>query len=212
MTRMSLRDILPGLLALTLGACALPAARPAPYPPDAYAHRVASSHVVLYWNCVRPEPGILRVEGVAQNPWSSQEVRFLEVEVVGVNNQERTVSHAKGAAQDILIHTNQFSRATGEWVVAAGAALPSRPRKRNDRHISPVPLAGVVSGQSTHEVGTEPRGAIRNRAERSQAHGAFRPVRRRSYPRGFWLLLRRPERSHGTRRANPARRPRSPHE
>ena len=109
MTRTSLRGMLPGLLALALGACALPAARPAPYPPDAYAHRVASSHVVLYWNCVRPEPGILRVEGVAQNPWSSQEVRFLEVEVVGVNNQERTVSHAKGAAQDILIHTNQFS-------------------------------------------------------------------------------------------------------
>ena len=109
MTRTSLRDILPGLLALTLGSCALPAAQPAPYPPDAYAHRVASSHVVLYWNCHRPEPGILRVEGVAQNPWSSQEVRFLEVEVVGVNNQERTVSHAKGAAQDILIHTNQFS-------------------------------------------------------------------------------------------------------
>jgi hypothetical protein len=32
------------------------------------------------------------------------------------------------------------------------------------RHISPVPLAGVVSGQFTHESGTERRGAIRNRA------------------------------------------------
>lgn len=109
MTRTSLRGILPALLALALGACASPAARPAPYPPDTYAHRVASSHVLLYWNCHRPEPGFLRVEGVAQNPWSSQEVRFLEVEIVGVNNQERTVSHAKGAAQDILIRTNQFS-------------------------------------------------------------------------------------------------------
>ena len=80
------------------------------------------------------------------------------------------------------------------------------------RHISPVPLAGVVSGQFTHESGTERRGVIRNRAEPSQAHGEFRPVRRRSYPRGFWLLLRRPERSRGTRRANPAKRSRSPHE
>jgi hypothetical protein len=82
----------------------------------------------------------------------------------------------------------------------------------NERHISPVPLAGVVSGQFTHESGTERQGAIRNRVEPSQAHGKFRPVRRRSYPRGFWLLLRRPERSHGSRRANPAKRPRSPHE
>ena len=109
MIRTSLRAMLPALLALALGACALPAARPSPYPPDAYAHRVASSHVVLYWNCHRPEPGILRVEGVAQNPWSSQEVRFLEAELVGVDSRERTVSHAKGAAQDILIRTNQFS-------------------------------------------------------------------------------------------------------
>jgi len=120
MTRMSLRDMLPGLLALTLSACASPAARPGPYPPDAYAHRVASSHVVLYWNCVRPEAGILRVEGVAQNPWSSQEVRFLETELVGVNSQERTVSYAKGAAQDILIRTNQFSPFQMELRLAGG--------------------------------------------------------------------------------------------
>ena len=88
---------------------------------------------------------------------------------------------------------------------------PLQAVKAVERHISPVPLAGVVSGQSTHEVGTERQGAIRNRVEPSQAHGAFRPVRRRSYPRGFWLLLRRPERSRGSRRANPAKRPRSQH-
>ena len=80
------------------------------------------------------------------------------------------------------------------------------------RHISPVPLAGVVSGQFTHESGTERLGAIRNRVEPSQAHGRFRPVRRHSYPRGFRLLLCRPERSRGSRRAHPAKRPRSPHE
>jgi hypothetical protein len=53
------------------------------------------------------------------------------------------------------------------------------------RHMSPVPLAGVVSGQFTHESGTEPSAAIRNRGERSQARGKFRPARRRSYPRGY---------------------------
>jgi hypothetical protein len=106
---MSLRELLPGLLALTLIACASSAERPPLTSPGAYAHRVASSHVVLYWNCVGPEAGTLRVEGVAQNPWFSQEVRFLELELVGVDGRERTVSHAKGAAQDILIRTNQFS-------------------------------------------------------------------------------------------------------
>lgn len=109
MTRPNLRTMVPALLALALGACASPAERPPLSSPGTYAHRVASSHVVLSWNCVRPEPGVLRVEGVAQNPWSSQEVRFLETELVGVDSQGRTVSHAKGAAQDILIRTNQFS-------------------------------------------------------------------------------------------------------
>jgi hypothetical protein len=34
--------------------------------------------------------------------------------------------------------------------------LPLTTAKANERHISPVPLVGVVSDQSTHEVGTEP--------------------------------------------------------
>jgi hypothetical protein len=89
---------------------------------------------------------------------------------------------------------------------------PLQAAQAGERHMSPVPLAGVVSGQFTHELGTVRQGAIRNRAEPSQARGEFRSARRRSYPRGFWLLLRRPERSHGSRRANPAKRPRSPHE
>jgi hypothetical protein len=89
---------------------------------------------------------------------------------------------------------------------------PLRAVQTAGRHVSPVPLAGVVSGQFTHESGTVRQGAIRNRAEPSQAHGTFRPVRRRSYPRGLWLLLRRPERSHDSRRDHPARRPGSLHE
>ena len=54
-----------------------------------------------------------------------------------------------------------------------------------------------LSGKARSETAPEP----------SQAHRTFRPVRRRSYPRGYWLLLRRPERSHVSRRANPAKRP-----
>lgn len=101
------------LLGMGLSACAadgtsvLSAAAPAPYPPPGYAHRVASSHMELYWNCTRPEPGVLELDGVAVNPWSSQEVRFLEFDLVGVDNYDRTVSDAKGEARDFLLRTNQ---------------------------------------------------------------------------------------------------------
>ena len=103
------------LLGLTLGACAPegsarpPAAAPAVYPPAVFAHRVASSHVVLYWNCARPEPGILRLDGVAQNPWSQQEVRFLELTLAGADASDRYVSEAATALPEFLLRTNQIS-------------------------------------------------------------------------------------------------------
>jgi hypothetical protein len=76
--------------------------------PDAFAHRAASSHVVLYWRCGRPEPDRLQVDGIAQSPWS--EVRSLEFELVGVDDRERPVSETKGEAQEATILTNQTSR------------------------------------------------------------------------------------------------------
>ncbi|MBI4572895.1 MAG: hypothetical protein HY713_06370 [candidate division NC10 bacterium] len=112
---MSFRFLTLVLFVVTLQACGAMAGsrsgggQPSVYPPDVYAHRVASSHVVLYWNCARPEPNLLRFEGVAQNPWSPQEVRFLELELVGVDGRDRVVAEARGAVQDILIHTNQTS-------------------------------------------------------------------------------------------------------
>lgn len=78
-----------------------------PYPPPGYGHMVQSSHVAIYWNCARPEPGVVQLGGVAFNPWSSQPVRFLEVELVGVDSRERTVSAAGTKAPDIEILTNQ---------------------------------------------------------------------------------------------------------
>ena len=76
--------------------------------PDAFTHRAASPHVVLYWSCERPEPGRLQLDGIAQSPWS--EVRSLEFELVGVDDRERSVSETKGEAQDATIRTNQASR------------------------------------------------------------------------------------------------------
>ncbi len=56
-------------LALGVTACASggggqqSGAQSAAYPPDSFSHRVATSEVVLYWNCSRPESGVLRLAG-----------------------------------------------------------------------------------------------------------------------------------------------------
>jgi hypothetical protein len=78
-----------------------------PYPPPGYGHTVQSSHVALYWNCSRTEPALLEVDGLAFNPWSSQPVRYLEVELVGVDTWDRTLSASRVDAPDIHLFTNQ---------------------------------------------------------------------------------------------------------
>ena len=75
-------------------------------PARAFTHHVATSEVALLWNC-QAEPGRLHLEGVAQNPWQAQPIRFLEFELVGVDAQERTTAKAVGEARDIQIFTNQ---------------------------------------------------------------------------------------------------------
>jgi len=103
------------LLGISLSACVgegmlrFPAATPVPYPPPGYAHRVGTPQVGLFYNCINPEPGVLRLEGIAFNIWSAQPVRFLEFELAGVSAQERTVSETVGEARDIQIFTGQNS-------------------------------------------------------------------------------------------------------
>jgi hypothetical protein len=83
---------------------------PATTPPVSlsdFAHRLGSAHVVLYWNCERPEAGRLQLDGIAQSPWS--EVRSLEFEFVGVDLRDRIISETKGEARDLVIRTNQVS-------------------------------------------------------------------------------------------------------
>lgn len=101
------------LLGIGLAGCAgdgtlrFPTATP--YPPPGFAHRVDTPHVGIFWNCTNPEPGVLRLEGLAFNIWSAQPVRFLEFELAGVSAQERTVSEAAAEARDIQIFTGQNS-------------------------------------------------------------------------------------------------------
>lgn len=78
-------------------------------PTAGFTHRVSSAHVVLSWNCTRPEPSILRMEGIAHNQWSAHEIRFLEFDLVGVDAREREVSATGAALPAILLRTNQVS-------------------------------------------------------------------------------------------------------
>jgi len=97
------------MVALSLivaGCAALP--QP-PAQPEAFQHGVSSSHVELYWTCSEPAPGLLEVGGIAQNRWHAQEVRFLELELVGVNDRDRAVSSARAELPAILLHTNEIS-------------------------------------------------------------------------------------------------------
>ncbi len=76
---------------------------------DAFAHRVATSEVVLRWNCLQPAAAVLRIEGVAHNPWQSQPIGYLELQVVGVDAQGQQTAEAAGRARDIQILTNEQS-------------------------------------------------------------------------------------------------------
>ncbi len=71
-------------------------------------HRVSNAQVVLYWNCTRPEPGVVRLDGVVYSPYFS-DVRFMEFELVGLNPQDAVVSHVTGGLPDIQLRTNQTS-------------------------------------------------------------------------------------------------------
>ena len=102
----TLGTALVALCLVVMGCAALP--QPTP-PPEAFQHGVSSSHVELYWTCSAPAPGVLEVDGIAQNRWAAQEVRFLEFDLVGVNDRDRTVSDARADLPAILLHTNEVS-------------------------------------------------------------------------------------------------------
>lgn len=100
------RTLILVLCVVALTACGL--AKPMP-PFDSFAHRISDGTVFLYWNCSRPAPGAVRVEGWANNPDSPQPIKDLEFILYGVNAQESTVSQAKASAQAYLIQTNEPS-------------------------------------------------------------------------------------------------------
>ena len=94
---------------MTVAACAAVDTAGTRTPVDAFTHRVASSEVVLRWNCLQPNAGTLRVEGVAHNPWQAQPIGYLELQVVGVDAEGRETAEAAGKARDVQILTNERS-------------------------------------------------------------------------------------------------------
>jgi hypothetical protein len=89
-------------VALALGGCA--ATGPGPgLDQTEYAHKATRGQVQLYWNCERPEPGLLVVAGYAVSPYTSP-VQDLKFRLEGVDAGRVPVSQATGAAQTYLIH------------------------------------------------------------------------------------------------------------
>jgi hypothetical protein len=99
---------LAALIAVGLSACASPGTEPPPYPPAAFEHRVSAADVSVFWNCTRPEPNVLQVDGVVQNI-SGRQVQFAEVQVVGVNAGDHAADSAKAAVRAISLQSNQRS-------------------------------------------------------------------------------------------------------
>ena len=82
---------------------------PVPYPPPGMDHRAGNSHLELFWRCARPEPGVLRLDGLVANYNNAQPIRFFEAELVGVDAGGRTRSTGRGEARDQSISTAQMS-------------------------------------------------------------------------------------------------------
>jgi len=97
------------VVAMAVTSCAAVDSAGTGAPPEAFMHRAANSEVVLLWNCLQPASGVLRVEGVARNPWQAQPIRFLELQVVGVDAQGRQTAEATAKTPDIQILTSQQS-------------------------------------------------------------------------------------------------------
>ncbi len=70
------------------------------YPPLEFSHRVASPAVELFWNCAGGPPAGLEFHGIAYNQWFAGEVRWVDLDLKGVDAQGRTVS--QGSAHEIF--------------------------------------------------------------------------------------------------------------
>ncbi len=97
------------ILVVALAACGT--AQPMP-DFNSFQHRVTDGTVALYWNCSRPGSGVVRVAGVANNPYYPAPIQDLEFRLYGVTAQGNNVSRARASAQDYMIEMNSPSTFT----------------------------------------------------------------------------------------------------
>ena len=79
------------------------------WPPSEYRHTVSTTALSQYWNCARPTPDVMRLDGLAANVWNSQPVKFMEWSLTGVDKDGRTVSTATVGAKVLQLQTNQYT-------------------------------------------------------------------------------------------------------
>ncbi len=79
------------------------------WPPTDYKHTVSTTAIRQYWNCTRPAPDVMRLDGLVANMWNNQPVGYLEWQFVGVDKDGHTVSSASAASQVLQLYTNQYT-------------------------------------------------------------------------------------------------------
>jgi len=92
----------------TTGPLGVPASGPTNYPPANFTHRVSTADVDVFWNCTQPESGLVEVDGVVQNT-GGRDVKFMELNLVGVDPRNYSVSQATASLPDTVLSTNQIS-------------------------------------------------------------------------------------------------------
>ena len=93
-----------------------------PWPPPEYKHTISTGAIRQYWSCTRPEPNVVRLNGVAANVWSSQPVRYLVWELVGVNADGRTLTSAQVKSAAVELTTNTYTTFEIDLRTAGGEA------------------------------------------------------------------------------------------
>ncbi len=73
-----------------------------------FAHRMVSQDVEVYWNCSRPRPTLLRLDGISKNIGKG-EVHLLGMELHDVDRQTSNVLQSGAAVSDVILYPDIFS-------------------------------------------------------------------------------------------------------
>lgn len=80
------------------------------WPPSEFKHTVATGAIRQYWSCTRPEPNLMRLEGIVANEWSGQPVQYLAWDLVAVDAAGRTLASEQVKSAAVQLATNMYTR------------------------------------------------------------------------------------------------------